>query len=258
MEILEDNKASGGRRFRLHKGPVFANLLLADEVNRSPARTQSALLEVMQERQVTIGGATHTLPDPFILIATENSIEREGVWPLGEAQVDRFMVSIVLDYPSAGEEERIVAATTGVEGAGPRRVADPAMVLAMQELAKKVPVIPSVREFALALVRLSRTGQEDTPPQIAGKVRLGASPRAAQALLAGAKVLALARGRRHVTRQDVADLAAPVMRHRVLLDLRAKAHGTTFESILPLLMKAAWEKSMPRFGHWSRKLVAKV
>jgi len=121
-----------------------------------------------------------------------------------------------------------------------------------------VPVIPSAREFALALVRMSRTGGPDTPEQIANKVRLGASPRAAQALLSGAKVLALARGRRHVTRQDVADLAVPVMRHRVLLDLRAKAHGATFESILPVLMDAAWARSMPRFDTWSRKVMTAV
>jgi MoxR-like ATPase len=258
IEVLQENKATGARTFRFHKGPVFANLLLADELNRSPARTQSALLEVMQERQVTMGGATYVLPKPFILVATENSIEVEGIWPLGEAQVDRFMLSIPLEYPSEVEEERILLATTGLDNTTVKRAADPQLVLAMQALAREVPVIPSAREFALALVRMSRPGEPDALPIVSAHVRLGASPRAAQALLAGGQVLALARGRRHVTRQDVADLAGPVLRHRVLLDMRAKARGVRFETLLSKMLEAAWGRHLPRLERWTRALLIRV
>ena len=174
-EILEHSQLTGERRFRFFKGPVFANMLLVDEINRSPSRTQSALLEVMQERQVTAGGQTHFLPRPFVLIATENSLDTEGVWSLGEAQVDRFMMSIEQHYPAEGEERRMIHLTTGAARAEVSPVTTPREVLGMQRLARDVPVVPSVRDFALDIVRASRPGEAGAAPQAAGSVRLGAS-----------------------------------------------------------------------------------
>ena len=272
-EMLENHVATGSRLFRFFKGPVFANLVLVDEINRSPTRTQSALLETMQERQVTAGGRTHFLPKPFILVATENSLDTEGIWRLGEAQLDRFMLSIEQHYPDADDERRILRTTTGSDQPHVNQVTDPATILAMQSLARDVPVVPSVRDFALAIVRGSRPGEgtsdrslggcEDlsrdregavvssgkpplphgrgskTSKSLGASVRLGASPRAAQALLLGAKVTALARGRTHVVPQDVVDVAAPVMRHRVLLDVQAQAEGFTVDQLLGTLLDDA-------------------
>lgn len=241
-EMLENHVATGSRLFRFFKGPVFANLVLVDEINRSPTRTQSALLEVMQERQVTAGGQTHFLPKPFILVATENSLDTEGIWRLGEAQLDRFMLSIEQHYPDADDERRILRTTTSSEQPHVNQVTDPATILAMQSLARDVPVVPSVRDFALAIVRGSRPGEGNGVRSLGASVRLGASPRAAQALLLGAKVTALARGRTHVVPQDVVDVAAPVMRHRVLLDVQAQAEGFSVDQLLGTLLDDARQR----------------
>jgi MoxR-like ATPase len=254
-EVLEHHRASGERGFRFFRGPVFTNLLLADEINRSPTRTQSALLEAMQENQVTAGGHTYPLPRPFILVATENSLDTEGVWRLGEAQVDRFMMAIEQHYPSDGEERRILEWTTGTRQERVEAVANPQRVLAMQALAREVPVVPSVRDFALALVRGSRAGQPGTDPALEEIVRLGASPRAAQALLLGAKVTALVRGRTHVTRQDVIDVAPAVLVHRVLLDVRAQAAGRRFADVMQRLIDRARERFFPSASHWTREVL---
>jgi MoxR-like ATPase len=230
-------------------------MVLADEVNRAPTRTQSALLEVMQEHQVTVGGQTHFLPSPHLLIATQNTLESDGIWHLGEAQTDRFMMSIRQEYPDFTQERRMLALTTGSAAAATRQLADPATVLAMQRLARQVPVVPGVRDFALAIVRASRPGQREAAPQAEAALRLGASPRAAQALLLGAKVTALARGRTHVTRQDVIDVTAPAMAHRLLLDFRAEADGWSAEQVLAALVAHAQEKAMPKVSWWTRQLL---
>ena len=253
-EVLEHNAATGERHFRFFKGPVFANLLLADEINRSPTRTQNTLLEVMQERQVTAGGHTHPLPEPFILIATQNTLDTEGVFHLGEAQVDRFMMMISQDYPEAPDEKRILARTTGQDASAPKCVADPQTVVAMQRLARDVPVVPSVRDFALAIVRASRRGEPDAAP-LAKSIRLGASPRAAQALLLAGKVLALARGRQHVTQRDIIEVAEPVLAHRIRIDFRAAADGTNPRQIVAALIAHARQRSMPATSRWTRELL---
>jgi MoxR-like ATPase len=254
-EVLETTTATGERHFHFFKGPVFANLLLADEINRSPTRTQNALLEVMQERQVTVGGQTYFLPEPFILVATQNTLDTEGVFNLGEAQIDRFLMMIEQAYPSGDEEKLMLAQTTGTRQAAAERVTGPDTILAMQRLAREVPVVPSVRDFALAIVRGSRPGESQSAPEVEGVVRLGASPRAAQALLLAGKVLALARGRQHVSRQDVIDVAEPVMAHRVLMDFRARAKGLSHAQILKALIARAQQMGVPKVSRWTRELL---
>lgn len=254
-EVLESRVAMGERRFHFFKGPVFANLVLADEINRSPTRTQNALLEAMQERQVTLGGHTFPLPEPFILVATQNTLDTEGVFNLGEAQVDRFLVMIEQGYPTAAEEKQMLALTTGTLAATAERVAGPETVLAMQRLAREVPVVPSVRDLALAVVRSSRPGERGAAREVEGAVRLGASPRAGQALLLMGKVLALARGRLHVAQRDVLDVVQPVMAHRVLLDFRARAEGATHAEILKALVERAQAMALPAVSRWTRELL---
>lgn len=254
-EVLEHNHATGERHFRFFKGPVFANMILVDEINRSPTRTQAALLEVMQERQVTAGGHTFFLPKPFTLIATENSLDTEGIWRLGEAQVDRFMMSIEQHYPEQEEERRIVRLTTGMHKGEAGQVATPEIVLRMQALVREVPVVPSVRDFALAVVRASRPGEAEADKNLGEQVRLGASPRAAQALLLGAKVTALARGRKHVTRQDVINVIEPVMNHRVLMDVRAQAEGLSYQTLVASLIERARQRTLPRLSMWTRQVL---
>jgi MoxR-like ATPase len=254
-EILESHHDTGARSFRFFKGPVFANMVLADEINRSPTRTQAALLEVMQEKQVTAGGQTYFLPKPYILVATQNTLDTDGIWHLGEAQTDRFMMSIEQDYPASDEERLMLLRTTGSSSTSANRVTDPEMVLAMQRLAREVPVVPSVRDFALAIVRASRPDTEDAVDTAKGTVRLGASPRAAQALLLGAKVTALARGRTHVTRDDVINVAKPVMAHRLLMDFRAEAEGATYSDVLNALIERATQKALPTMSRWTRQVL---
>ncbi|MDP6357050.1 MAG: MoxR family ATPase [Planctomycetota bacterium] len=254
-EVLESNVSTGERKFRFFKGPVFANLILADEVNRSPTRTQAALLEVMQERQVTSVGHTYFLPKPFILIATQNTLETEGVWTLSEAQTDRFLMMIEQDYPQEDEERRMLRLTTGSGRLMPESVADAETIQAMQRLAREVPVVPSVKDFALSIVRSSRPGESEAVEASRRDVRLGASPRAAQALLLSAKVLALARGRRHVTRQDVIRVTKPVMAHRLLMDVRAHAEGRGHQQVIDALIQQAKQKSLAETSRWTRELL---
>ncbi len=254
-EILESHVSTGERNFRFFKGPVFANMVLADEINRSPARTQAALLEVMQERQVSIGGKTYFLPAPYILVATQNTLDTEGTWALGEAQIDRFMLSIEQEYPTGAEERRMLRQTTGSYQPKPERVTGPEMVLKMQRLAKEVPVVPSVRDFALAIVRASRPREAESVDETNKAIRLGASPRAAQALLLGGKVTALARGRMHVTRQDIISVARPAMAHRLLMDFRAQADGWTYRQVLDSLIARAHERTLPALSRWTQELL---
>jgi MoxR-like ATPase len=255
-EVLESNSATGERQFRFFPGPVFANLVLADEINRSPTRTQNTLLEVMQERQVTVGGQTYPLPRPFFMVATENSQDTEGVFHLGEAQVDRFLMMIEQEYPGGEHEKQMVLQTTGTRPVTAERVAGPEDILAMQALAREVPVVPAVKDFALALVRGSRPGEEGSVPEARGLIRLGASPRAAQALLMAGKVLALAHGRHHVAQQDIVDVARPVMAHRLLLDYRAQAEGRDYRAVLDTLIARAREGRVPQVSMWTKELLA--
>ncbi len=234
-EVLQESPDHSRREFHFFKGPVFANLVLADEINRSPARTQSALLEVMQERQVSVGGHTYPAPLPFLLIATQNSLETEGVYPLPEAQMDRFIMSIEMDYPSAEEEKDIIDLTT--VGARPevKQVLDPEKFIQMQKLAISIPVVPAVKRFTLALVTQSRPGERGSPPEMAHMVRWGVSPRGGQCLLRAAKVWAITQGRSYVSRQDIKDLAYPVFAHRIILDFRAEARGLSVREVVDYL-----------------------
>ena len=257
-EVLEHNVETGERHFRFFKGPVFANMVLADEVNRSPSRTQAALLEVMQERQITVGGQTYFLPAPFMIVATQNTLDHEGVFMLGEAQVDRFLMMIEQDYPTGQEEKRIVFNTTGTFVPKVRAVTDPATIIAMQNLAREVPVVPSVKEFAMAVVRASRPGEEDSAREADDNVRLGASPRATQALLRLGKVMALAAGRQHVTKQDIVEVLEPVMSHRLLVDFRAQAHGRGPKYVLEALVRNATERMVPPASLWTRELLKRA
>lgn len=244
-EVLEMDRGAGTRHFRFFRGPVFANLILADEVNRSPARTQAALLEVMQERQVTVGGTRYPVPAPFIIIATQNTLETEGVWPMPEAQTDRFMMSVELTYPTPDEEMEIVSRTTGTSKASLEQVTGPEEILAMQQLAAVVPVAPSVKQFAARVVRASRPDEGGAMPGLKGQVRLGASPRAAQAMLWAGKVRALAEGRHYVIRKDVAEVALPVLAHRLILDYRATAHGLSVGQVVSQLVEFVEQQMIP-------------
>ena len=235
-EVLQESADRKSRSFRFFKGPIFANLVLADEINRSPPRTQSALLEVMQERQTTVGGQKHILPVPFLLVATQNSLETEGVFPLPEAQMDRFLMAIHLDYPDFREEVGIVDAATGMGMTAIEQILTPEQLVEMQRLARLVPVVPSVKEYALALVRNSRPGPQPRAGSVAGLLRWGASPRGGQALIAAGKVLACVRGRQYVTRQDIRDVALPILAHRLILSFRAGAQGTRMSDLVRLLI----------------------
>jgi MoxR-like ATPase len=251
----------GERRFRFFKGPIFCNLLLADEINRSPARTQAALLEAMHERQVTIGGQTYWLPEPFLVVATRNSLETDGVWRMPEAQIDRFLASIELVYPNEEEEIELLWRTTGSQQIEVRTVLGPQDILEMQKTAAAVPIAPTIQGFALDIVRCSRPSEQAqaeaaslqgkqrpgnaAPTGPAASIRLGASPRAAQAILRGAKVLAIVRGRSHVSSDDVLTMARPVLEHRLVLDLRASSRGVKPGDVIAGLVAAARRRRFP-------------
>jgi len=235
-EVLQESADRRTRSFRFFKGPIFANLVLADEINRSPPRTQSALLEVMQERQLTLGGQKHAVPMPFLLIATQNSLETEGVFPLPEAQMDRFLMGIHMDYPSFEEEVGIVDATTSLGGQTVEPILSPEQLIAMQQLARLIPVAPSVKEYALALVRNTRCDTQTPADSVARLLRWGSSPRGGQALIAASKVLACVRGRPYVTRQDIRDVALPVLAHRLILSFRAGAQGANIRQLVERLI----------------------
>ena len=242
-EVLEQTDAQG-RRFRFFKGPVFCNLLLADEINRSPARTQAALLEAMHEHQVTVGGRTFPLPDPFLVVATKNSMETEGVWRMPEAQIDRFMLMVELPYPDEEGEVELLRRTTGADARQLATVLDPATLVRMRQLALRVPVVPAVKRFAVDIVRASRPGA-GAPADLEPVIRLGASPRAAQCLLRGAKVLALLQDRTHVTREDVRRMAVPVLAHRLMLDFRAVSRGVKTREVVARIVAEADAKRLP-------------
>ncbi len=243
-EMLQEDRATGQRAFRFLHGPIFANVVLADEINRTPPKTQAALLEAMQERQVTVAGTRHKLPDPFFVLATQNPIEQEGTYPLPEAQQDRFMFTITVGYPNEEDEFRIIESTTS--SARPRvdRVVTGDELMAMQALVRKVPAAGYIIRYALKLSRLTRPHGQDgepvdpnVPDFIKKYVTWGAGPRAGQNLILAAKARALLRGRTYVAAEDVRAVALPVLRHRVILNYAAKADNITPDEIVRRLLK---------------------
>jgi MoxR-like ATPase len=236
-EILEEDRAGGGRVFRFVQGPVFTNILLADEINRAPPRTQAALLEAMQEHSVTASGETMRLPNPFFVLATQNPIEQEGTYPLPEAQLDRFLFDIRVGYPSESDEVAILRATTGVEQAAISRVVDADGVLRLQTLTRELPAAEPVLKYAASLVRATRPDSANVPQLVRKFVRWGAGPRAGQALVLGAKAAALLDGRFAVSPADIKRVAYPVLRHRVLTNFAAQAEGVTVERVIADLLE---------------------
>ncbi|MBL0332613.1 MAG: MoxR family ATPase [Chlorobiota bacterium] len=236
-EIIEDNKSTGEKIFRFIKGPVFSNIVLADEINRTPPKTQSALLEAMQEHCVTAAGNTYHLEEPFFVLATQNPIEHEGTYPLPEAQLDRFMFNIFLDYPSFEEEVLIVKQTTTSNTFEPQKVLDSNQILSIQNLIRKVPVADNVIKFAVKLVNISRPKSSNTPSYISEYLRYGAGPRASQYLILGAKALAAIQGRFTPSIEDVKAVALPVLRHRVVTSFNAEAENVSTDEIINKLIK---------------------
>ena len=234
-QVLEEDE-HGRRSFRFVEGPIFANVLLADEINRTPPKTQAALLEAMQERQVTVGRETYRLPDPFFTIATQNPIEQEGTYPLPEAQLDRFMFNIKVDYPSAEEEERILTVTTRGEAETPNKVLSGRAIVNVQKLVQSVAVSPFVIRYAARLVRATRPRDDSAPQYIRDLIDWGAGPRAGQNLIAGAKALAAMDGRFAVDPADVRRIAIPVLRHRIAANFQAQAEGMTTDDIVTRLL----------------------
>jgi MoxR-like ATPase len=237
-EVIEEDRASGRRESRFLQGPVFTQVLLADEINRAPPKTQSALLEAMQEGHVTAGGHNRALPTPFFVLATQNPIEQEGTYPLPEAQLDRFMLKITIDYPDRAHEVEILRATTGSADPAITPVLDAAGVLGLQRLVRAVASSGVVLEHAADLVRATRPGDPSAPPRVAGALRWGAGPRAGQALVLGAKAHALLRGRLHATPDDIRHVAHAVLRHRLLLNFQAEAEGLTADAVIARLLEA--------------------
>ena len=235
-EVIQENRSTGGREFKFLSGPVFANIILADEVNRTPPKTQAALLEAMQERQVTIGGVRHPLPSPFFVLATQNPIEQEGTYPLPEAQQDRFMFKVFVKYPSYEEEFRIAETTTSELHASASEVLSGEDILRLQQMVRRVPVAPFVTHYALRLVRATRVHEGDVPGFMREWVSWGAGPRGVQYLLLGGKARAMLSGRFFVTTDDIRAIAQPVLRHRVITNFNAESSGITPDKVIDRLL----------------------
>jgi MoxR-like ATPase len=236
-DIIQEDAATGRRQMVFSPGPIFANIVLADEINRTPPKTQAALLEAMQEHRVTIQGRTYVLEEPFYVFATQNPIELEGTYPLPEAQLDRFMFHIVIEHPPEDEEYNVVRTTTAILDPQFQRPVTGADLVSFQKLVRRVPVSEPVMRYALALVRTSRPKSPQAPELIKKYVSFGASVRAAQYLILGAKAKALTEGRYHVSFDDVKALAHPVLRHRVLANFRAESEGVSTDALVDELLK---------------------
>ena len=236
-EVIEEDKTTGGRSMRFVKGPVFANVLLADEINRTPPKTQAALLEAMQEHQVTAGGKQHRLPQPFFVLATQNPIEQEGTYPLPEAQLDRFMFNIHVGYPTEDEEFQIVRMTTQGLQIDLKHVLSGDEVASLQEIVRKVPVADHVIRYALQLTRLTRRGEGGCPDFVNDYVGWGAGPRASQYLILAGKARALLKGRYHVSTDDIRAVALPVLRHRIVTNFNAEAEGVRSDTVVQKLVE---------------------
>ena len=237
-DIIQEDTATGRRQMVFAPGPIFANIVLADEINRTPPKTQSALLEAMQEHRVTIQGRTYELDEPFYVFATQNPIELEGTYPLPEAQLDRFMFHIVIEHPPEDEEFDVVKTTTAIVDPHYNRPVSGPDLVAFQRLVRRVPVADAVMRYALSLVRTSRPKAPNAPESVKKWVAFGASVRAAQYLVLGAKARALTSGRYHVSFDDIRAMAHPVLRHRVLTNFRAESEGITTDSIIDELLSA--------------------
>ena len=235
-EVIEENRATGAREARFVRGPIFANVILADEINRTPPKTQAALLEAMQEHMVTSGETTYTLPEPFFVLATQNPIEQEGTYPLPEAQLDRFMFHIKVDYPSADEETAIIKQVTGTYTADLEVTLTGEDILRLQEIVRRVPVADHVVQFARDIARASRPGMPEAPGFIGELVQWGAGPRAGIYLILAAKARAILHGRYHATTEDVKTVALPVLRHRVLTTFNAEAAGISSDEVVKRLL----------------------
>ena len=236
-EVIEEDRATGKRHIRFIPGPVFANVILADEINRTPPRTQAALLEAMQEYQVTVGGVRHPLERPLFVLATENPIEQEGTHPLPEAQLDRFLFNVVIDYPDPNDERRILAETTTATEPQVEPIASAADLERARQLVRDLPAAANVIDYALRLIRATRPGDPTAPQPVREWVKWGAGPRAGQALLLGAKAAALIDGRSVPSLDDVRNIALPVLRHRVLLNFQAEADGLDPDQVIGRLME---------------------
>jgi len=236
-EVIEEDRGTGTRSLRFVKGPVFANVVLADEINRTPPKTQAALLEAMQEYQVTAAGFTHKLPKPFFVLATQNPIEQEGTYPLPEAQLDRFMFKVLVDYPSEEEEFRIVKMTTSPQEAPLERTFNAREVLELQEIVRRVPCADHVVRFAMRLVRATRVHKPGVPKVVHDYVAWGAGPRASQNLVLAGKARAILKGRYHVGTEDISAVAFPVLRHRILTNFNAEADGVSSDDIIRQLLE---------------------
>lgn len=240
-EVLEEDVHTGKRSFRFIHGPVFSNIILADEINRTPPKTQSALLEAMEERHVTAGGHTHQLDPPFFVLATQNPIELEGTYPLPEAQLDRFLLNVILDYLPIEQEEEMVAATTAPEQKLPEAIFNGKEIIELQRIVREVAVSKNVISYAVRLVNSTRPQSKYAPEEVRLKVKWGAGSRASQALILAGKARALINGRYNVACEDVRALALPVLRHRVITNFHADAEGVTSEDIIGRLLETVKE-----------------
>ncbi len=243
-----DEDDSGKRQFRFVEGPIFTNILLADEINRTPPKTQAALLQAMQEREVTVGRTTYQLPDPFFTIATQNPIEQEGTYPLPEAQLDRFMFNIKVGYPSADEEERILASSSRNEKPEVRKVLSGKAIVNLQRLVGSVAVSPYVIRYVARLVRATRPRDPETPAFVRELVDWGAGPRAGQFLIQGGKAIAAMDGRFSVALEDIRKIAVPVLRHRIACNFQAQAEGEDAESIVRRLLEAVPQPEVDKYA----------
>jgi MoxR-like ATPase len=244
-EVIQEDKLTGTRTFRFLPGPIFANVVLADEINRTPPKTQAALLEAMQERQVTVGGQRHELPRPFFVLATQNPIEQEGTYPLPEAQLDRFLFQILVDYPSEDEEFQIVRQTTLETALTVQRLLSQSDWQELQQAVRRVAVADSVVRYALQLSRATRPKTPQSPTFVSQYVSWGAGPRASQAMVMGAKARALLQGRPYVSPDDIRAVATPVLRHRLVLNFNAEADGLRPDDLIARLIAATPEHPAP-------------
>jgi len=258
-DVLETDKTTGEKEFRFIPGPVFCHLLLADEINRTPPKTQAALLEAMQEKRVTVGNVTYPLDPPFFVLATQNPIEQEGTYPLPEAQLDRFMFNVWVDYPMEDEEEAIVKTTTVTQVDEPQKVLGREEVIQLQQVVRKIPVSDHVVKYTIRLVRSTRPGAAHAPDFIKQYVSTGAGPRAGQFLILAAKARAVLEGRIHVSCNDIRRAAAPVLRHRILTNFAADSEGLTSMHLIERLLakvEEPAEEDYPPAGAGSRRPIA--
>jgi MoxR-like ATPase len=251
--VLDENE-QGRREFRFVQGPLFANIILADEINRTPPKTQAALLQAMQERTVTVGQNTYPLPEPFFVIATQNPIEQEGTYPLPEAQLDRFMFNVKVDYPTVEEEKRILATTSKRETPELSKVLSGKAISNLQKLVLSVPVGDFVIDYTTRLVRSTRPKMPEAPDFIRKMVDWGAGPRAGQYLISGAQAMAAMDGRFSVALDDIKKVAVPVLRHRIGINFQAQAEGKTPDDLVEMLLKTVPEPEVPKFDKTRRKL----